>query len=55
MEPWILAVIIRPFALLVLFVLIVLPIKYVVWRVMKDGKLKRILFTRFDQWRNPKH
>lgn len=40
---WLLAVVLRPFAALVLFGLICLPARYAVQRWMKPGKLKTLL------------
>jgi hypothetical protein len=40
-----LALILRPVIALVLLALIVRPICYVVWKLIPDGKIKRILFS----------
>ena len=49
MEPWVLAVVLKPFAALVLFGLIALPCRLLVQRYMRDGKLKRLLLTPLDR------
>ncbi len=49
MEPWVLAIILKPFAALVLFGLIALPCRLLVQRHMKEGKLKRFLLTPLDR------
>lgn len=43
-EPWILAIIVKPFALAVLFLVIVWPIERAISRLLPEGRLKRILF-----------
>lgn len=43
------ALLIKPFAALVLFGLILLPIRLAVKRWMPEGKLKRLLLTRVGQ------
>ena len=43
---WLLAVIIRPFAALVLFGLVCLPARIAVQRYMKQGKLKSLLLYK---------
>jgi hypothetical protein len=43
MEPWLIALILKPFAALVLFGLICLPIRIAVRRWLPEGRLKRIL------------
>lgn len=46
MENWLLALVLKPFFALVLFGGIVLPIKLLFQRYMKDGPVKRLLFRR---------
>lgn len=49
MESWeisALATFLRPFALLVLLVVVVYPIKWLIWKYMKDSPLKRSLFKK---------
>lgn len=46
MENWLLALVLKPFFALVLFGGIVLPIKLLFQRYMKDGPVKRFLFRR---------
>lgn len=46
MEPWAIALLIKPFALLVLFVLVLYPARWAVQRYLPDGKLKRLLLRR---------
>jgi len=48
MEPWMLALILKPFALLFLFGFICLPGRLFVQRFMKDGRLKRLLLKRIS-------
>jgi hypothetical protein len=48
MEPWLWALLIKPFALLLLFGFVCLPIKILVQSRMKDGKLKRLLLKRIS-------
>ena len=43
MEPWLLALLIKPFVALVVFGLICLPARLLVRSKMRDGKLKRFL------------
>lgn len=46
MERWMLALILKPFVALLVFGGIVLPIKLLFQRHMKDGPVKRFLFRR---------
>lgn len=46
MEHWLLSLVLKPFFALVLFVGMVLPIKLLFQRYMKDGPVKRFLFRR---------
>jgi hypothetical protein len=46
MDPWIWAVLLKPFAALLFFGVFVLPGRLLVERCMKDGKLKRLLLKR---------
>ena len=48
MEAWQLAILIKPFILLLLFGFIVLPIKMLFQRLLPEGKIKRILFKRIS-------
>ena len=48
MEPWMLALILKPFALLFLFAFICMPGRLLVQRFMKDGRLKRLLLKRIS-------
>jgi hypothetical protein len=48
MEPWAIALLVKPFVLLVLFVAVLYPARRAVERYMKDGKLKRLLLFRWD-------
>jgi hypothetical protein len=43
---FILAMVLKPFIALILMGLIVLPIKMLFERIIPEGKVKRILFTR---------
>lgn len=42
------AMFLKPFMLLGLFVLVVNPLKRLAWRYLPDGKLKKVLFTRIS-------
>jgi hypothetical protein len=46
MEPWAIAILIKPIALLIFFGFIVLPIKLLFQRIIPDGRIKRLLFKR---------
>lgn len=46
MEPWVWAVLLKPFAALFLFGVICLPFRLLVQRRMKEGRLKRLLLKR---------
>lgn len=51
MEPWQIAILLKPLAALILFGCIALPGRILVQKYMKDGKLKRLLLTRIhDRW-----
>ncbi len=39
------AILLKPFALLVLAVCVFMPVKYLIRRKMKDSKLKRLLLS----------
>lgn len=43
MEPWLIAVLIKPFLLLAFLGLIVLPLKLIFQRYFPEGKIKRVL------------
>lgn len=43
MEPWTIAILLRPIGALILFGCIALPGRFLVQKYMKDGKLKRFL------------
>jgi hypothetical protein len=49
MEPWAIAVLVKPLALLVLFVLVLYPARWAVQRYMRDGWLKRLLLRRVSK------
>lgn len=38
--------VIRPFALLLLFVVVVIPVRMLLQRIIPEGKIKRFLFRR---------
>jgi hypothetical protein len=42
-EPWLWSLLLKPFVALIVFGLICLPVRLLVHRWMKDGKLKRLL------------
>ena len=46
MPPFVWAILLKPFLLLVLSVLVLIPARIAVQRKMKDGKLKRLLLRR---------
>ena len=48
MPNWLIAVLLRPFVLLILGVLVLYPCRRLVERKMKDGRLKRLLLTRIS-------
>jgi hypothetical protein len=43
MQPWLIALLIKPFVALIVFGLICLPIRILVEKKLKDGKLKKLL------------
>jgi hypothetical protein len=45
---WLLAIVLKPFALLVLFVIIILPIERFASKHLPDGRLKQILFFSWE-------
>ena len=45
---WLLAVVLKPVAALILFGLICLPIKMAVHKILPDGKVKRLLFRKIS-------
>lgn len=50
MEPWLIAVVVRPLGTLIFLGLIVLPIRFLVMKLVpKEGKLRRILLTRIGK------
>lgn len=44
MPDWLLAIFVKPFVFLAVFVVIYF-IKEAIWRVLPDGKIKRVLFS----------
>jgi hypothetical protein len=48
MEPWVIAVILRPFGALVLFGLIALPLRLAFQRWMPEGPIKTLLLRRIS-------
>jgi hypothetical protein len=50
---WLLAVVLKPFAALVLFGLICLPARMAVQRWLPDGKFKKLLLTDLQATDNP--
>ena len=50
---WLLAVVLKPFAALILFGLICLPARFAVQRWMKPGKLKDLLLRDLQSGRRP--
>ena len=49
-DPWLIAVILKPLFMIILFGLIVLPIKILLERIIPDGRIKMALFR--DRGRN---
>jgi hypothetical protein len=49
MEPWLLAILLRPLFALAFSCLIGLPVRLAIGKWMKDGKLKRALLTRIGE------
>lgn len=45
MEAWVISVLIRPFVLLAILGFVVFPIKFALFRIIPDGKLKSKLFA----------
>lgn len=51
MEPWVIALLVKPFLLLILFGCIALPGRIAVQRYMREGKIKRLLLYRIhNRW-----
>lgn len=51
MEPWLIALLLKPLGALILFGCIALPGRILVQKYMKEGKLKRFLLLRIhDRW-----
>ena len=48
MEPWQIALIIKPFAIVLIIWLFLAPIRRLFQKHMKDSKLKRLLLRRLD-------
>ena len=44
---WMLALLLKPLFLIILFGCIVLPIEWVIWKLLPEGKLKRLLFFKW--------
>jgi len=44
MSSWQLAVVLKPLGMLLIMVAIVLPIKWIFWKLIPEGRIKRILF-----------
>lgn len=44
MDGWQLGLLLKPLIALAIMVLIVLPIKWLFWKLIPEGKLKRVLF-----------
>jgi hypothetical protein len=51
MEPWVIALILKPLGVLFLFGCCALPFRFVVQKHMRDGRLKKLLLLRIhDRW-----
>ena len=48
MEPWLIAVIVKPLVLFALCVFVLYPARKLTQRAMKDGWLKRLLLRRVN-------
>ena len=48
MSNWMIALLLKPLVLLVLFVCVLLPIKLAFQRWMPDGRVKRLLLRRIN-------
>jgi hypothetical protein len=48
MNTFVIAILIKPFAMLALCALVLVPARMAVQRKMKDGKLKRLLLRRIS-------
>ena len=46
MEPWQIAIVLKPFALLVLAVFVLIPARIAAERLIPEGRVKRILLRR---------
>ena len=53
MEGWQIALLIKPFALLVFFAVIVIPIELLLAKFWPEGRLKHVLFDRTFRDRHP--
>jgi len=53
MEPWLIALIVKPLALLFLFCVIVIPIELIIAKIFPDGRLKDVLYDRTFRDRRP--
>lgn len=51
LDPWVIALLLKPFGALILFGCIALPGRLLVQRYMKDGKLKRLLLRPINNRR----
>lgn len=52
---WAIALVIRPFAMLLLAVMVLIPARLAVYRWMPEGKLKRVLLWRIGKQRDRSH
>jgi len=46
MEPWLLALILKPLVFLLIMAVIVAPLKYLFVKHFPEGRVKRVLLTR---------
>ena len=46
MEPWQIAIVLKPFALLVLAVVVLIPARLAAQRFIPEGRIKRLLLRR---------
>lgn len=47
-DPWMWAALLKPIGLLIFFGLVVFPIKWVLWKLIPDGRIKQILFKKYN-------
>jgi len=53
MEPWTIALLVKPIASVVFLAVVVYPIERLIRRIWPEGRLKQVLFDRTFQGRHP--